>query len=351
MKDVSVIIVSYNVRYYLEQCLLSVIQASEGLDVEILVPDNDSPDDSVGYLEPLFPSVRFIRTGGNLGFSKANNLALKQSVGRYVLFLNPDTIISGSMLRDCVDFMDSHPKAGGAGVMMLNADGSFALESRRSVPTPFVSFCKMSGLGTLFPKSRLFGRYYMDYLDRERASRIEVISGAAMFVRHETLDQTGGFDEDFFMYGEDVDLSYRILKAGWENWYIPTRMLHYKGESTNKTSYRYAQVFYDAMLIFFRKHFSNLSGFFAAVVKSVIFVKKISTYLANNVLYRNASTEVSDNVLANCVLFDASCTTYSQMLDVMTSEKEGRKIAIYYPNKELLITDRLVRQPHKLTTK
>lgn len=348
MKDVSVIIVSYNVRYYLEQCLRSVIAASDGLDVEILVADNESPDNSVDYLEPLFPEVCFIRTGGNLGFSKANNLALKQSVGRYVLFLNPDTIVSGNMLSDCVRFMDSHQKAGGAGVMMLNADGSFALESRRSVPTPFVSFCKMSGLGSLFPKSRLFGRYYMDYLDRNSESQIEVISGAAMFVRRAALEQTGGFDEDFFMYGEDVDLSYRILKAGWENWYIPTRILHYKGESTNKTSFRYAQVFYDAMLIFFRKHFSNLSGIFAAVVKSVIFVKKISTYLANNILYRNASKEEEADALSGHVLFDADSCTYTQMLDLMAQEKEGRKIAVYYKNKELLITDRLVKQPFKI---
>ncbi len=380
MASLSVIIVSYNVRYYLEQCLRSVAKASSGLDVEVLVVDNDSTDNTVESLEPLFPQVRFMRAGGNLGFSRANNLALKEASGRYVLFLNPDTIVAEGVLSDCIRFMDNHPQAGAAGVRMINRDGSFARESRRSVPTPFVSLCKMTGLCSLLPKSRVFGRYYSGYLDPMEANRIEIVSGAFMFVRREALERTGGFDESFFMYGEDVDLSYRILKEGFENWYIPVPVLHYKGESTNKTSYRYAKVFYNAMLIFFNKHFRGYHLLFGLMVRIVVAVQTVLSYIANNIVHRTkkgddarlvwmyaghsellplvsrlTGTNEGDIVSSRMSLpsaeqprdytiYDVSAFTYSEIIDNMVRNQGVARIATLYPGSKVLITDQEIRQ-------
>ena len=258
----SVVIVSYNVRYYLEQCLRSVERALVGMDAEVWVVDNDSSDDSVAYLQARFPDVQFIANSENVGFSRANNIAIRRSKGEYVLLLNPDTLVAEHTIGECVAFLDSHPDDGAVGVRMLNADGSFAPESRRGLPTPFTSFCKMTGLAALFPRSRVFGRYYMRYLNPDEPNPIEVISGAFFMVRRDALDQVGLLDEDFFMYGEDIDLSYRLLKGGWQNWYLPLDILHYMGESTAKGSFRYVHVFYNAMLIFFNKHYYSRPLFF-----------------------------------------------------------------------------------------
>ena len=257
MTRLSIVIVSYNVKYYLEQCLRSVARATEGLQAEVWVVDNASTDGTMAYLRPRFPWVRFIENADNRGFSAANNQAIRQSAGEYVLLLNPDTIVGEDVLKGCVAFLDQHPRAGAVGVRMLNTDGSFAPESRRGVPTPFTSFCKMSGLCRLFPYSRVFGRYYMRYLDAGHASQIEIISGAFNMLRRKALDQVGLLDERFFMYGEDVDLSYRLLLGGWQNWYLPLNILHYKGESTVKSSFRYVHIFYNAMLLFFNKHYGR----------------------------------------------------------------------------------------------
>jgi N-acetylglucosaminyl-diphospho-decaprenol L-rhamnosyltransferase len=281
---VSIIIVSYNVKYYIEQCLRSISKASNNVDVEVFVVDNNSNDGTVEYLSPRFPDVEFIQNSENVGFGRANNIALSKSKGDYVLFLNPDTIISEKTLEECTCFMDSHESAGSVGVRMLHSNGRFAPESRRSIPTPFVAFCKMSGLSRLFPKSRLLARYHMSYIDNSAEAEIEVVSGAFMFVRHDILKRIGGFDEDFFMYGEDIDLSYRLLKEGYSNWYIPVPILHYKGESTVKTSYRYVRVFYDAMIIFFNKHFKHYSRIFSFFIMIVLGVKKIFSYLRYNLI-------------------------------------------------------------------
>ena len=269
----SVIIVNYNVKFYLEQCLLSVFKATKNIATEVFVVDNHSRDGSVDYLTDRFPSVNIISRNHNLGFARANNIAIRQCSGDYVLLLNPDTIVGENALDEVVAFMDAHPKAGGVGVCMLKVDGTPAMESRRGFPTPLTAFYKMSGLCARFPKSRRFGHYYMGYLPWSSAERIEVISGAFCMVRHEALDKIGLLDEDFFMYGEDIDLSYRLLKGGYENWYVPARILHYKGESTHKSSFAYVHVFYDAMFIFFRKHYGHLSLLFSVPVKGAILVK------------------------------------------------------------------------------
>ena len=282
----SVIIVNYNVKYYLEQCLESVRRASRGLQVEVFVVDNLSTDGSIAYLKERFPEVIYIENRENVGFARANNQAIRQSSGRYVLLLNPDTIVAEHTFTDFIHFMDQHPEAGGAGAYMLRTDGTFALESRRGLPTPFVAFCKMSGLASLMPKSRVFGRYYMRYLDENQANEIEVISGAFMWLRREALDKAGLLDEDFFMYGEDIDLSYRIVKSGYKNYFLPSRMLHYKGESTEKSSYRYVYTFYQAMQLFFNKHYSHYSFLVSLPISCAIWARSLMAYVGNQFRHR-----------------------------------------------------------------
>ncbi len=275
----SIIIVNYNVKHYLEQCLLSVERALAGVLAEVFVVDNHSTDGSVAYLRGKFPWVHFIENTVNAGFSKANNMAIMKARGEYVLLLNPDTFVAENALKECISFMDSTPDAGMCGVSMLRVDGTFAPESRRGVPTPFVAFCKMSGLGKLFPSSRIFGRYYMQYLNRNAINQIEIVSGAFMFVRKAALDRVGLLDESFFMYGEDIDLSYRVLKAGYRNYYIPTHILHYKGESTKKDSIKYINAFHKAMIIFFKKHFIHYSFIYSSVITATIVVKGMIAYI------------------------------------------------------------------------
>ena len=260
----SVIIVNYNVRPYLTACLDSVQRALEGIESEVFVVDNHSDDDSVEVVSRDYAWVHLINNRENLGFSKANNIAIRQAQGEYILLLNPDTVVAEDTLKGVIDFMEQHPKAGGAGVRMHNADGTLAPESRRAIPTPFVAARKMLG----FTK-----RYYMSYLSWDAPAQIEVVSGAFMLLRHKAIYEVGMLDEDFFMYGEDIDLSYRLLQGGWQNWFLPYDIVHYKGQSTSKSDFRYVHVFYQAMLIFFRKHYSHLSFFFSLPVKVAIYFR------------------------------------------------------------------------------
>lgn len=261
--DLSIIIVNYNVRPFLEQCLHSVMQGIEkmnetGLQAEVFVVDNNSVDGSVGEIRRKFPGVRIIENRVNAGYSKANNQAIAQSSGRYILLLNPDTVVEEVTFLKCIAFMDSHPEAGALGVKMINGKGAFLPESKRAFPTPEVSFYKMFGLTYLFPGSRRFGRYYLGYLDNNQTHTVDVLAGAFMFLRKETLETAGNLDETFFMYGEDIDLSYRIVQAGYQNYYFPeTTIIHYKGESTKKGSLNYVKMFYQAMIIFAGKHFNS----------------------------------------------------------------------------------------------
>lgn len=269
----SVIIVSYNVKYYLEQCLHSVHRAVQGIDAEVLVVDNHSQDGSMDYLPARFPDVQFIHSRHNLGFAKANNRAIRLSRGEYVLLLNPDTVVGEDVLRECVAFMDAHPRAGSAGVRMLKSDGTDAMESRRGIPTPTTSFYKMVGLCSRFPRHKVLGKYYMGYLPWDEPAQIEIVSGAFCMLRRKALDQVGLLDEDFFMYGEDIDLSFRVLQGGWQNWYLPVKILHYKGESTQKTNFRYVHVFYEAMFIFLRKHYGHQSLLLSIPIRLGIYAK------------------------------------------------------------------------------
>lgn len=275
MARLSVIIVNYNVAYFLEQCLQSVRSASERFPVEVIVVDNNSRDNSVEMVRQNFPEVKVIANKENLGFSKANNQGIDQSTGEYVLLLNPDTVIEQDTFSKVVQFMDEHPDAGGLGVKMIDGKGNFLPESKRGLPTPWVAFFKVFGLAALFPKSKLFGRYHLGYLDRNEIHEVDVLSGAFMLLRKEALDKTGLLDETFFMYGEDIDLSFRIQKAGFKNYYFPkTNIIHYKGESTKKSSINYVFVFYRAMIIFARKHFSGgNAAMFSFFIKLAIYLR------------------------------------------------------------------------------
>ena len=254
----SVIIVNYNVKHFLEQCLCSVIKACKNIEAEILVIDNNSTDGSEIYLPPKFPSVNFTWAKENTGFAKANNIAVAKAVGEYILFLNPDTILSEDCLEKSLDFFYSHPQAGALGIHMVDGTGCFLKESKRAFPSPFTSFAKLSGLARLFPRSRTFNRYHLGYLSETADHEVDVLAGAYMMLPKKVIDAVGSFDEIFFMYGEDVDLSFRIQSAGYKNFYFSqSSIIHFKGESTRKGSLNYVRLFYNAMSLFVKKHYSG----------------------------------------------------------------------------------------------
>lgn len=272
---ISVIIVNYNVEYFLEQCLNSVYKALENVSGEVFVVDNNSIDGSVEMVRQKFPQATLMANKDNRGFSKANNQAMVVSKGKYILLLNPDTVVEEDTFEKVVDFMDQHPDAGGLGVRMLDGKGKFLPESKRGLPTPAVAFYKIFGLSAIFPKSKRFGRYHLGYLSEFETNEVEILSGAFMLMRTEALDKVGYLDEAFFMYGEDIDLSYRIIQGGYKNYYFPeTRIIHYKGESTKKSSVNYVFVFYRAMVIFAQKHFSQKNArLFSFLINLAIYLR------------------------------------------------------------------------------
>ncbi|MDP5171331.1 MAG: glycosyltransferase, partial [Bacteroidia bacterium] len=273
--DLSVIIVNYNVKHYLSQCIHAVLRACEGISAEVFVVDNASTDGSVEMLTERFGDrIKLMANVDNPGFAKANNQAMRVAQGRYFLLLNPDTLVAEDSFRACITYMDAHPQAGGLGVYMHDGHGSFLPESKRALPTPWVSFYKIFGLANLFPKSKRFGQYHLSYLDKQDSHEIEILSGAYMWMRKETLDKVGLLDETYFMYGEDIDLSWRIIQGGYRNVYFAgTKILHYKGESTKKGSLNYVKVFYQAMIIFAKRHFGGRNR------ASFIFAIRVAVYL------------------------------------------------------------------------
>ncbi|WP_162303807.1 glycosyltransferase family 2 protein [Paracnuella aquatica] len=259
--QLSIIIVSYNVQYFLEQCLHSVRRATAGLEAEVIVVDNASTDGSMEYLQPRFPRVVFLLQKENMGFARACNLGWKNSSGKNVLFLNPDTILAEDTLHVCLNFLGQHPLAGAVGVHMIDGAGVFLKESKRGFPHPMTSLFKLTGLASLFPQSPLFARYYLGHLVENGNHEVDVLAGAFMMIPRGVVQKVGAFDEAFFMYGEDIDLSYRIQKAGFKNYYLAeTSIIHFKGESTRKASLDYVRRFYGAMIIFVRKHYQGLGA-------------------------------------------------------------------------------------------
>ena len=279
---ISIIIVNYNVKYFLEQCLQSVHKAIEHMDAEVFVVDNNSVDRSVEMVAEKFPWVNLIANKENTGFSVANNQAMRIAKGAYFLLLNPDTIVEQDTFEKSVAFMDANPIAGGLGVKMVDGKGKFLPESKRSLPTPAVAFYKIFGLSKIFPKSKRFGAYHLGHLPENETNEADILAGAYMLMRKEALDKVGLLDETFFMYGEDIDLSYRLILGGYKNYYFPeTRIIHYKGESTKKGSLNYVFMFYKAMIIFAQKHFSTKNAWlFSSLINTAIYLRALASISA-----------------------------------------------------------------------
>ena len=277
----SIIIVNYNVKYFLEQCLRSVEKAITHIDAQVFVVDNNSSDDSIAYLKPKFPFVKYVANTENVGFAKANNQVLNECSGDYILYLNPDTIIPEDCLEKCIAFFESHDDCGALGIKMIDGSGTFLPESKRGFPSPVASFFKLTGLSDIFPTSKLFNQYSLGYLSAFENHKVDVLAGAFMMVKKEILLTTKGFDEAFFMYGEDIDLSYRIQQLGFNNYYFAdSTILHFKGESTKKGSLNYVKMFYSAMNIFVKKHYSgNKARVFRLFIQGAIFFRALVSLL------------------------------------------------------------------------
>ena len=295
--DLSVVIPSYNTRELMEQALRTVDEASEGLRVQVIVVDNASRDGSQEMVEAGFPHVELIRNDRNLGFGGANNIAFRRVKGRHVLLLNSDTIVGADTLRTLVEFMDEHPEAGAAGCRILNPDGSLQLDCRRGFPTPSAAFYKLTGLSRLFPRSRRFARYNLTYLDPEETSEVDALSGSCMIVRGRVLEEVGGFDEDYFMYGEDLDWCFRMGQAGWKIHYVPaTQIIHFGGASGRAESMRIQFRKNEAMSIFVRKHMRDRYRFFPVwVLRAGILAYGLYSFLGH--LARNLALPVLDGLL------------------------------------------------------
>ena len=293
----SIVIVNYNVAYFLEHCLYSVRNACKNIQAEVFVVDNNSVDNSLAMLKEKFPEVILIANKDNVGFSKANNQAMRLSSGEYILLLNPDTVVEEDTFEKCIDFMDSHHDAGGLGVKMIDGGGKFLPESKRGFPSIWVSFCKMSGLTKLFPHSKKYAGYYMGHLSENETNQVDILAGAYMLMRRECLDKVGLLDEDYFMYGEDIDLSYRITKGGYKNYYFPeARIIHYKGESTKKASLNYVYTFYNAMAIFAKKHLSTRqTKLFSIIIKIAIWLRATMSFCTR--IFKNMFLPVLDFLL------------------------------------------------------
>ena len=298
----SVIIVNYNVEHFLEQCIDSALIAAKAIGTEIIVVDNNSVDGSLQMMAEKFPNIPLIANKDNVGFSKANNQGIRISKGEYILLLNPDTIVEADTFEKTVAFMDSHPEAGGLGVKMLDGKGRFLPESKRGLPTPQAAFYKMFGFSKIFPKSKRFASYHQGHLSNDEIHEVEILAGAFMLMRKSTLDKVGLLDEDFFMYGEDIDLSYRIILGGYKNYYFPdTRIIHYKGESTKKNTVNYVYVFYNAMVIFAKKHYSKENAkLFSLLINVAIILRAFVSVVAS--FFRKMVEPSIDFVLINTTL-------------------------------------------------
>ena len=258
--QLSIIIVNYNVKHLLEECLTSVETACKNISAEIFVVDNASTDGSQEYFNGKFSNVHFLWNRENVGFAKANNSVLHETKGDYILFLNPDTVLPADCLEKCLQFFSNHLDCGGLGVRITDENGIYRKESKRGFPGATTSLFKMIGLHKLFPRSEIFAGYYLGHLPENETNEIEVLSGAFMMLSEKALEKVKGFDEDFFMYAEDIDISCRIINAGFKNYYFPgTSIIHFKGKSTTKKSNKYINDFYGAMKIFVNKYYPNKS--------------------------------------------------------------------------------------------
>jgi GT2 family glycosyltransferase len=299
--DLSIIIVNYNVKEFLLNLLHSIEKASSKIKKEVIIVDNASDDGSVELIKNKFPFVRLIENKVNAGFGKANNQALKIARGNFILLINPDAVVSEDTFDKMISFFNDYPDAGLAGCKIINADGSLQLACRRSFPGPWTSFTKVTGLSTIFSKSKIFARYNLTYLNENETYEVDAISGSFMMMRREVYDKVGGFDEQFFMYGEDLDLCYRVQQAGFKVYYVhSTQVIHYKGESTKRSNLDETRVFYDAMHQFVKKHFST---FFLVeiILRAAIGFRKLFAFIGKQKLAM--VTALLDFLFFNLCLF------------------------------------------------
>ena len=349
--QLSVIILNYNVRYFLELCVLSVQQAIQGIDAEIIVVDNNSPDDSCAMMKQRFPDITLIENKENSGFPKGNNIGVAAAKGKYVCILNPDTVVAEDTFIKMLAFAESQPNFGIAGPRLIDGRGHFLPESKRGVPTPWVAFTKIGGVYKLLPKQQLFNRYYAQHIGEHQNGKTDILVGAFMLMERELYLEVGGFDEDCFMYSDDIDLSYTILKKGLSNYYFSeTSVIHYKGESTVKDG-AYMSRFREAMQFFYRKHFKQSAVFdvfmrigalaFALAKKN----KKATVYnpqqyilISDNEMLREAlGKQLQKNVVRTTaigqdalflqnnkaeIIFDNALLTFGQMIGFMDAHKQ-----------------------------
>ncbi len=336
--QLSIIIVNYNVKYFLEQCLQSVLLATKNCTAEIFVVDNNSTDGSKQFLEPLFKEVHFIWLPKNMGFAKANNIALAKTSGDYILFLNPDTIVAEDSFEKTIAFLQNNTAIGALGVKMIDGSGQFLKESKRAFPSPSISLFKILGLATLFPTSKLFAKYHLGNLSANENNEVDVLAGAFMLIPKKVLEVVGSFDEAFFMYGEDVDLSYRIQKAGYKNYYFAeTTILHFKGESTKKGSLNYVRLFYKAMNLFVHKHYK---GGHAAIFTFLINIGiwfRASFAALTSVFKVDKKTFIKDK--ANFIISDE--TNYTKVVEILSVHNESvmGRVNIFNNDKKNTIND------------
>lgn len=310
--DLSIVIVNYNVKDFLFDCLKSIENSKTNFNFETIVVDNNSNDFSVEYLKPQFPNVRFIQLESNLGFAKANNIGLENSSGKYVLFLNPDTIVNNDTFQIMKDYMDANPEVYISGCKLLNPDGTFQLPCRRGFPTPWAAFSKLFGLQAMFPKSKLFAKYNQTFRSTEETYYIDSVMGAFMFCRTDIIKQLKGFDEDFFMYGEDLDLCYRATKLGGKVAYVhSTSTIHFKGESTKRSSIDEIKHFYEAMEIFVRKHYSY-SRPFLFLLRLGIFIRTFFAYIFK--FKNDIPVIIGDIIIVNAALLLATPVRFNDFL-------------------------------------
>ncbi|MCJ7813153.1 glycosyltransferase [bacterium] len=262
MITISVIIVNYNVKPFLERALLSIRKALERIPSEIFVVDNGSGDGSAAMVKERFPEVYLIQNRENVGFARANNQALRRVKGKYICLINPDTLVQEDTFRICLDYLETRLSVGAVGCKIVNPDGTLQLSCRRSIPTPWIAFTKIVFLSALFPRSKRFGQYNLTYLNPNQTTEVEALSGSFMIVRRQVIEQVGLLDETFFLYGEDLDWCYRMQQKGWKIVYLPkTQIIHYKGQSTREASFDTRRVFYEAMRLFVKKHFRKERSF------------------------------------------------------------------------------------------